>query len=190
MYNNVDTRLLSRGFLAGFIDIYRENTALWKIKSKGYQNRMLKQRGYEALVNYCKPVFPEADRDFVTKKIQNMRGAFRKELKKVEDSKRSGDGSLIYEPRLWYFNSLLFTKDQEIPNKNFESVDLENDDEYLNELEDDLEEIEPVEEKIFVDHLQEEENDTEIETKPVRFAIFLYKYNICIRILNFHKSIF
>ncbi|GLV46160.1 hypothetical protein CBL_02876 [Carabus blaptoides fortunei] len=37
-------------------------------------------------------------------------------MKKIEDSKRSGAGAdEIYEPHLWYYDLLLFTKDQEMP---------------------------------------------------------------------------
>nr|CAI5830669.1 unnamed protein product [Callosobruchus analis] len=39
-----------------------------------------------------------------------MRSAFRKELKKVKESKRSGTSSeQVYIPTLWYYDSLLFT---------------------------------------------------------------------------------
>ena len=56
------------------------------------------------------------------KKIQNLRGCFRKEMRKVESSKTTGSGSDdIYEPNLWYFNLLLFTKDQEMPSNSQES---------------------------------------------------------------------
>lgn len=39
---------------------------------------------------------------------------FRKEMKKVLESKRSGASQdEIYNPTLWYYDLLLFTKDQE-----------------------------------------------------------------------------
>lgn len=41
---------------------------------------------------------------------------FRKEMKKVLESKRSGASQdEIYNPTLWYYDLLLFTKDQELP---------------------------------------------------------------------------
>lgn len=57
--------------------------ALWKIKSNEYVNINLKNWGYDAFIRYCKKVFPGAVRNFVYKKIQNLRGCFRKELKKI-----------------------------------------------------------------------------------------------------------
>lgn len=73
---------------------------------------------------------PDAVRDSVVKKINNLRSTFRKELKKVNDSKRSGAGSDdIYVPSLWYFNNLMFLVDQETPDTSestFNAVDNEN----------------------------------------------------------------
>lgn len=77
----------------------------------------------------CKTIHPEANRDFVVKKIQSLRGSFRKEVKKVEDSKRSGASAEdIYVPLLWYYDLLLFTQDQEIPTKSFSNTDNEETD--------------------------------------------------------------
>ncbi|KAL4085210.1 hypothetical protein QTP88_027069 [Uroleucon formosanum] len=71
---------------------------------------------YDELVDLCKTVYPEANRDFVVKKIQSFRGSFRKELKKVEDSKRSGrSADEVHIPTLWYYHLLEFTVDQELP---------------------------------------------------------------------------
>ncbi|KAF5274418.1 hypothetical protein FQR65_LT17007 [Abscondita terminalis] len=52
----------------------------------------------------------------VKTKIQNIGNASRRELKKNENSNRSGSGTEdIYVPTLWYDNLLLITKDQDIP---------------------------------------------------------------------------
>jgi len=56
----------------------------------------LKREAYDELTKFCKKSIPEDNKDFVIKKIQSFRGFFRKELKKVIDSKR-------------------FTIDQELP---------------------------------------------------------------------------
>ena len=96
---------------------------MWKTTDKKvYLNKNLKDRGYDALVAFCKLTYPEADKQFVKKKMQNLRGCFRKELKKVENSKRSGSGTDdIYIPQLWYFDLLLFTKNLEMPVQSSES---------------------------------------------------------------------
>lgn len=75
----------------------------------------MKNEAYKELVILCKRAYPDANRDFVVKKIQSIRGSFRKELKKIEESKKSGTSpDDVYEPSLWYFDLLLFTKDQEL----------------------------------------------------------------------------
>lgn len=52
------------------------------------------------------------------KKINAFRTNYRKELKKVLDSEKSGAGTdQVYEPTLWYFNALSFLNDQEVPAK-------------------------------------------------------------------------
>lgn len=87
-----------------------------EIKSKEYLNKNLKSAAYDELIDLCKTIHPEANRDFVVKKIQGLRGSFRKELKKVLNSKRSGNGAdQIYEPTLWNCDLLKFTIDQETP---------------------------------------------------------------------------
>lgn len=106
----------STSFLSEFINVYRQVPCLWKIKSKSYSNRQEKNRAYEKLLELYKSVNKNATTDTVKKKINNLRSAFRKELKKVRQSKRSGEGSEnIYVPTLWYFNLLMFTADQEEP---------------------------------------------------------------------------
>jgi len=109
-----DTRYWSKEFTTTFLKKYREFPCLWKIKSKEYLNKNL--TAYDELIDLCKTIYPEANRDFVLKKIQGLRGSFRKELKKVLNSKRSGNGAdQIYEPTLWYYDLLKFTIDQETP---------------------------------------------------------------------------
>jgi len=104
----------STQFTTDFLAMYRANPCLWKISDKVYLNRNKKNEAYRQLVDFCKTQFPEANRDFVVKKIQSLRGSFRKELKKVNLSKRSGASSDdVYTPSLWYFNLLLFTSDCE-----------------------------------------------------------------------------
>lgn len=124
-----DARFLDRDFVTDFIALYKSLPCLWKIKSKEYTNRNLKNEAHNKLVDFCKSINPAANREFVIKRIQSFRGSFRKELRKVAASKRSGAGTEeIYEPTLWYFNLLLFTLDQEQPTpslSNMEQIELE-----------------------------------------------------------------
>lgn len=97
------------------------------------------------MVQLCREIDPEANKDSVMKKIQNYRGCFRKELKKIEKSKRSGNSAdNVYTPNLWYYNYLLFTLDQEIPTTSTSNIDSNPncDDEELDVLTTDVEDSE------------------------------------------------
>lgn len=109
-----DLRNFSRAFVQDFIDLYRGHECLWKMKSRSYSDRNMKRMAYEKLVGKLREVDPTADREAVVKKINNLRSAYRKELRKVADSKRSG-GDSVYSPKLWYFHLLSFLLDQESP---------------------------------------------------------------------------
>jgi hypothetical protein len=103
-----DLRNYSKQFM------YREFPCLWRIKSKQYSNRNLRNEAYEKLLAKWKEIEPEANKDMVIKKINTLRTAFRREMKKVKEGTHSGMGSDdVYEPRLWYYPLLYFTIEQE-----------------------------------------------------------------------------
>ncbi|XP_068202902.1 uncharacterized protein [Palaemon carinicauda] len=110
------TKYLTQDFVTEFIELYRLHPCLWKVKSENYFNKSKKQAAYEELLEVCKKIDENADVDFVKAKISSFRGSFRKELRKVRTSRRSGAGEEeVYVPKLWYYDLLLFTADQEIP---------------------------------------------------------------------------
>lgn len=121
----MDVRLWSRDLITDFINLYKSYPCLWKIKSEAYKNRNLRDEAYNKMTEFCRlRGFPNANRDFVVKKIQSLRGSFRKELKKAVDTQRSGRGAdEIYIPSLWYYDLLLFTKDQETPTLSISNLD-------------------------------------------------------------------
>ncbi|KAJ8722592.1 hypothetical protein PYW07_003772 [Mythimna separata] len=113
-----DMRTWNKAIIAELISQYQAHPCLWKVKSAEYKNKILKDSAYDELIDFCKRKgFEEANRDFVVKKIQSLRCSFRKELRKLTDSQRSGSKKL-YKPTLWYFDNLLFTKDQELHTSN------------------------------------------------------------------------
>ena len=60
--------------------------------------------------------FENATKEDVKKTFNVLRTNFRKELKKVNDSKKSGTGiAELYAPSLWYYEAMMFLKDQETP---------------------------------------------------------------------------
>lgn len=65
-------------------------------------NKNLKRKAHEEIVEFLKIKTDNVDIKEVKIKIQNVRNAFRKETKKVKDSKRSEAGSEeVYIPTLF-----------------------------------------------------------------------------------------
>ncbi|KAF7283311.1 hypothetical protein GWI33_000942 [Rhynchophorus ferrugineus] len=91
-------------FWAEFIDIYRQQVCLWDVNSNNYLNKQKRNASYDVLLQKLKEMNPKATVEGLKKKINNMRTAFRRELKKVQCK-----GGEIYQPTLWYFDLLLFT---------------------------------------------------------------------------------
>ncbi|PNF19878.1 hypothetical protein B7P43_G12289 [Cryptotermes secundus] len=104
----------SKDFLVEFIEEFRGHPCIWKVKSKEYHNREMKKNAYLALTEKMKTIDPQANKETVLKKINNLRSSFRKERKKVLMAKKSGMRSEdLYVPKLWYYKNLLFLVDQE-----------------------------------------------------------------------------
>jgi hypothetical protein len=60
-----DLRTDHREFLSEFIDLYRENQCLWRIKSQDYSDRNKKNLAYEALVEKLREIDLEANKEKV-----------------------------------------------------------------------------------------------------------------------------
>jgi hypothetical protein len=52
--------------------------SFWKVDSKEYVYKKLKNQGYLALLGICKTFDPSANKDYVCKIIQSLRGSFQK----------------------------------------------------------------------------------------------------------------
>ncbi|KAL4707617.1 hypothetical protein ACJJTC_014722 [Scirpophaga incertulas] len=101
-----DIRTWSKDLIIELITLYKSFPCLWKIKSEEYKNKNLKDEAYKKIIDFCKE----------------------KELKKVTDSQRSGRGTDdVYKSSLWYYDYMLFTRDQEVPSNSISNLDLEND---------------------------------------------------------------
>ncbi|XP_076061488.1 uncharacterized protein LOC143037246 [Oratosquilla oratoria] len=117
---------VDRQYWTEFIQLYRNNECLWKIKNKDYMDKEKKNIAYEVLAEKLRERYEEATVDDVRKRINNMRSVFRKEMKKVNASmKSSARHEDVYVPQLWYYNLLLFLKDQEIAKSSVPSLDEE-----------------------------------------------------------------
>ena len=104
-------KAIERTLILEFIQIYRDNPCLWKTSSSEYSNKKKKNKAISLLFNKLKEWDENARRDDVQKKINNLRSAFRREFKKYEGSED------VYTPQLWYFNEMMFIKDQDVSRK-------------------------------------------------------------------------
>lgn len=109
--------------LKSFIAAYKEMPELWNISLKDYSNREKNKAGYEKLLKIYKNIKKDATIQDVKKKINILRSNFRKELRKIKDSKRTGSASEnVYEPTSWLFFELQFLNDVEIPDKSRSTI--------------------------------------------------------------------
>ncbi|CAD1477185.1 unnamed protein product [Heterotrigona itama] len=117
----------SHDFLAEFIHLYRSFPCLWQVRYKGYKDRLLRNRAYDALVQKLREVNPVADRETVIRKINTLRTAFRREYKKVQSSLK-----MVHNPRqryrssLWYYDILKFVAEQNEAGPLDEEKDVKN----------------------------------------------------------------
>ncbi|XP_077322722.1 uncharacterized protein LOC143956376 [Lithobates pipiens] len=100
-------------FMGQFIDKYRDMRNLWEVKNPLYRNKPARKASLEKLLQFVKTLVPEADIDFVERKIDSLRRTYRKELSKIHASMRSGaTAEEVYVPSLWYYNRMRFLEDQ------------------------------------------------------------------------------
>ncbi|KAI5701163.1 hypothetical protein M8J75_006631 [Diaphorina citri] len=114
----------SRSFLPSFIDLYRQQPCLWRVKCKDHSNIDKRNLAYNVLLEFTKTHIPECDSAYVKKKIDTMRGSYRREKKKVKASKGTGsstDG--VYIPKLWYYHLLDFLADEEKVRSSISTLD-------------------------------------------------------------------
>lgn len=85
-----------------FVELYRDAECLWKINSEVYKDRDARDR---ALKKICDEMSIDGFgiRE-VAQKIKNIRSAYYQELKKINNSKKSGSSSIdIYQPKVPWF---------------------------------------------------------------------------------------
>lgn len=160
-----DIRNWTKEFLTEFINIYREEPCLWKIKDrKVYTNRNLKTIAYDRLTDFSKTVYPEANRAWIVSRIQSLRGSFRKEFNKCYETKNKSGSSAdtVHIPSLWYYNQLIFTKEQEMPEESSSNISDE---------ENDFSASENVQENELSENINEKIHDENLTTVEVCFLI-------------------
>nr|XP_053616803.1 uncharacterized protein LOC128678916 [Plodia interpunctella] len=119
-----DFRTYSHELLTEFIEAFRNNPCLWKIRSNDYKDKNLELQAYNNLLEIIRKVERDATIENVKKKINSLRAGFRKEHKKVQDSKKTGSGTdQVYVPKLWYYSQLEFLKDQGQGEQSTDNID-------------------------------------------------------------------
>ncbi|KAF5297809.1 hypothetical protein FQA39_LY11958 [Lamprigera yunnana] len=130
-----------RKFILECIEVYHSLPDLWNIKSKDYSNRIKKTEQYNNLLRKYREYYPDADKAQLVKKCNSLRTNFRKELKPIKDSEKSGAGTDdIIEPTLWYFEKMNFLVGQEKPSTSQNTIQIQDDD--TQNGEDDIDNVE------------------------------------------------
>lgn len=101
----------NKATLSEFIELYHSLPAVWNTSNPLYNNRSVKNDAYKKLIQKLQEFDPDANRMSVVKKINSLRTNFRKEIRKIKESKRN-DGEQ-YKPTLWYFEKLRFLQEQD-----------------------------------------------------------------------------
>ncbi|KAF5281638.1 hypothetical protein FQA39_LY17753 [Lamprigera yunnana] len=113
--------------LEEFIATYRSEPCLWRIKSREYHDRDVREAAYDRLITKLKEIEPDANKSSVVKKINNFRSNVRKEKKKRDMSRKSGAGTdNVYSPKLWYFDLFDFLGDHDVPSTSSSNLDDED----------------------------------------------------------------
>ncbi|XP_014290591.1 uncharacterized protein [Halyomorpha halys] len=108
--------LAGRIFLTKVIEMYRELPCLWNRADPHYNNKVKRDVALDQMLELFKEHDPNASKDTVQKKINTLRGCYRKELNKVRLSEISATSpDEIHVPKLWYYDLMLFLQEQEIP---------------------------------------------------------------------------
>ena len=105
--SNVTMTLWTAPQVLKFIELYRSLECLWKVRSKEYTNKLLRDLAYEKLIEFGQNISGVFTREDAMKKINNLRSAYRKEVKKIAKSEACASRPEdVYSPRLFYFQDL------------------------------------------------------------------------------------
>lgn len=103
-------------YLKHFIEVYETLPELWNPRLPAYKNRNSRKKAIQKLIPIYQKLKPNADEAEVRKKINALRTNYRKEVKKIITSRRSGCGEdEVYTPTSWVFHALQFLGNSEVP---------------------------------------------------------------------------
>uniref|UniRef100_T1GU45 MADF domain-containing protein n=1 Tax=Megaselia scalaris TaxID=36166 RepID=T1GU45_MEGSC len=102
-------------FIDDFILEYKNQPCLWQGKSEHFKNRKKRQEAYMKLIEVANRHGEHYNIEKTKQKINNLRCAFRVQLKKYTEMKNNKGKEEPYCPKRRYFESLLFLMDEEKP---------------------------------------------------------------------------
>lgn len=103
-------------FIDDFIEEYKNQPCLWKANSANYKNRTRRQEAYMKLIEVASKHGEVYNIERTKQKINNLRCAFRHQLKKYTECKNNKSGKEeAYCPKRRYFESLMFLMEEEKP---------------------------------------------------------------------------
>lgn len=124
-----DEELSKNDVLRRFIETYESLPELWNGTHAAYTNKTRRNAALDKLIPIFSAIKPGAKREDVRKKINSLRTNFRKDLKKIVASKRSGAGAGdVYCPSSWTFEALKFLEgnEQPVPVQKLKTVSFSN----------------------------------------------------------------
>lgn len=102
--------------MRSFIDTFETMPILWDSRNASYKNKRKRSEALEKLLPVYRRVKKDANVEDVSKEINSLRSNYRKEMKKVIASKRSGSApDDIYVPTSWTYHALQFLGGAELP---------------------------------------------------------------------------
>ncbi|KAF2364780.1 MADF domain [Trinorchestia longiramus] len=92
-----------------FIRLYEKHPCLWKLKSETYKDRSAKSRAYKDIIEQMSSVVPGISVPIIKRKINTLRGQFRREVRLMLASRETAlTSDELYHPKLWCYKDLLF----------------------------------------------------------------------------------
>ncbi|XP_022231441.2 uncharacterized protein LOC111080260 [Drosophila obscura] len=96
-----------------FLEQYSQLPQLWDFESSEYKDQRCKAAAYASLLEVYHEIDAEATVDAMRRKINSMRTCYRRELRRVKESKKWAlKPEDIHVPQLWYFDALNFLHDK------------------------------------------------------------------------------
>lgn len=93
------------------ISKYEEYEHLYNVRHPMYLDRVKRSNSLLEITNELKKINKNITVDEIKKKMHTLRSQYLRELREINNSKRSGVGlEEVYEPKLWCFKQLEFLK--------------------------------------------------------------------------------